>query len=75
MKLNKNRIGFQDSTINYYLDKGVPANKMVMLMPLYGRGWILNDGSGTGYYQPANRPLPPGTCTYQSGVLGYNEVT
>ena len=65
---------FQNSTISYYLAKGVPANKIVMLMPLYGRGWILNDGSGTGYYEEAFRPLPPGTCTYQSGFWGYNEV-
>ena len=64
----------QDFTINYYLTKGAPANKLVLLMPLYGRGWILDDGSGTDYYQPANRPISPGSCTYQSGQWGYNEV-
>ena len=67
-------IFFKDYIVNYYLKKGVPASKMLLLMPLYGRGWILNDGSGTGYYEVAYRPLPPGTCTYQSGFWGYNEV-
>ena len=37
-------------TIQVYLDGGVPADQIVMGMPTYGRGFVLNDTEENGLY-------------------------
>ena len=37
-------------TIQVYLDGGVPANQIVMGMPTYGRGFVLNNTEENGLY-------------------------
>lgn len=43
-------------------------------MPLYGRGFTLNNAADNGFYAPANQPIPAGPYTREAGILGFNEV-
>ncbi|KAF0314014.1 Acidic mammalian chitinase [Amphibalanus amphitrite] len=61
-------------TVNYYLDGGVPKEKMAMGIPLYGHGFTLNDPAVHGLYAPANQPQPACPYTRQAGICGFNEI-
>ncbi|XP_050715987.1 chitinase-3-like protein 1 isoform X2 [Eriocheir sinensis] len=63
----------QDFAISYWISKGMPANKIAIGVPMYGRCWTLS-GSSTGYYAPANQPGAPGPYTNSPGFQGYNEI-
>ena len=43
-------------------------------MPLYGRGFVVQDPKKHGFYETANQPLPAGPYTREAGIWGYNEV-
>lgn len=59
-----------DSTVNYYLRRGVPARKIVIGVPYYGHGWTgVAAGSNDGLYQPATGPAPSPDVTAQGTVL------
>lgn len=46
-------IGRDSSTaVQVYLDAGVPAEKIVLGVPFYGRGWIGVSATNNGLYQP-----------------------
>ncbi|MBW4081116.1 glycosyl hydrolase family 18 protein [Paenibacillus sp. S150] len=40
-----------DKAVTSYLENGVPANKLVLGMPFYGRGWGGAPSTGNGQYQ------------------------
>jgi GH18 family chitinase len=61
-------------TINVYLDMGAPANKIVMGMPAYGRGFLLDDNERNGLYCPAHDGVPKLPYTRQIGIWGYQEI-
>nr|BET14063.1 chitinase [Chiromantes haematocheir] len=63
----------QDFAINYWIDGGMPANKIAQGVPLYGRCWTLA-GSDTGYYAAASGPGVAGPYTASPGFMGYNEI-
>lgn len=63
-----------DYTVNYFIDNGAPPSKLVLGMPLYGRGFTLNNPSDNGFYAPANQPLIAGPYTREAGIWGYNEI-
>lgn len=46
-----------------------------MGMPVYGRGFVLDNPSVNGFYAPAALPIPDGPYTRQNGTWGYNEVS
>jgi chitinase len=62
-----------DSTVNAYLEAGVPPHKYTMGLPLYGAGWTGVPNANHGLYQsstgPSPVPLANGTalCTDTSG--------
>ncbi|XP_030368868.1 acidic mammalian chitinase-like [Scaptodrosophila lebanonensis] len=60
--------------IDYWLEKGAPAQKLVLGLAFYGHTYQMADSSQNG---PGDRSSGPGTAgkyTQQSGFLGYNEI-
>ena len=61
-------------SVNLYIDGGMDASKIVLGMPLYGRGWELVDPTNNGIYCPTDAGVPWGPYTQQVGIWGYEEV-
>ncbi|XP_027976053.1 chitotriosidase-1 isoform X3 [Eumetopias jubatus] len=64
----------QDSAVQLWLQRGTPANKLILGMPTYGRSFTLASPSDTGVGAPATGPGTPGPFTKQGGLLAYYEV-
>ncbi|OVA03023.1 Glycoside hydrolase [Macleaya cordata] len=62
--------------IQAWLDAGVPAQKLIMGLPLYGRTWKLKDSSVNGIGAPAvgTGPGTDGVLFYYQ-VVDFNEIT
>lgn len=65
---------FQDATVNYILSKGVPANKLNLGIPLYGRSFTLEDKDLTALGSPAIGQGEKGKFTREDGFKAYYEV-
>lgn len=59
-----------DTVVQSYL-RDVPAEKLVLGIPFYGRGWAGVPATDNGLYQPAAGGSPG---TYESGSLDYNDI-
>ncbi|UNK48574.1 glycoside hydrolase family 18 protein [Lysobacter sp. S4-A87] len=46
--------------VDYYLRHGVPADKLVLGVPFYGRGFRVTSDAGDGLYQPYHGPFQAG---------------
>uniref|UniRef100_A0A8D1NLB3 chitinase n=1 Tax=Sus scrofa TaxID=9823 RepID=A0A8D1NLB3_PIG len=64
----------QDSAVQQWLQKGTPANKLILGMPTYGRSFTLASSLDTGVGVPATGPGTPGPFTKEGGLLAYFEV-
>jgi chitinase len=56
------------------MEKGLPANKLVMGMGTYGRGFTLVDKSQTGMGAPAKGACAAGKYTREKGFISYYEI-
>ncbi|KAI6174692.1 Acidic mammalian chitinase [Aphelenchoides bicaudatus] len=63
------------STIEYYLSQGFSAQKLVLGIPTYARGWTLTSSqTGQGIGTPASGPSNAGQITQAAGTLAEYEV-
>lgn len=57
-----------DEAIGKWLAGGTPAQKLVLGVPFYGRGWTGVGGANQGLYQPASGAAP---AMYEAGIEDY----
>ncbi len=60
-----------DAAMQAYVAAGVPAEKLVMGVPFYGRGWSGVSDVQNGLFQPSDG-LPAGT--WETGVFDYSDL-
>jgi len=49
-----------EGAVDFYLQHGVPADKIVLGVPFYGRGFRVKDATNDGLYQPYTEPYAAG---------------
>ncbi|MEZ4314743.1 MAG: glycoside hydrolase family 18 protein [Polyangiaceae bacterium] len=59
------------SAVEGYLAAGVPADKLVLGVPFYGRGYANVSGNNKGLFQPFSG-LPTGT--WEAGIFDYHDL-
>lgn len=65
----------QNWTINYYIDNGVPREKIVMGMATFGRSFTLRSSLRNRIGDVAVRGGDKGPYTRETGYLAYYEVS
>jgi len=65
---------FQDYSVNQWLRGGVPASKLLIGIPMYGRTYTLVNPDDHGLGAPINDSGPAGLYTGERGFLAYYEV-
>lgn len=63
-----------DWTINYYIKKGTPREKIILGIPTYGRSFTLSEASNNGVNAVADGPGEPGPSTREKGYLAFYEI-
>ncbi|XP_037807480.1 probable chitinase 10 [Lucilia sericata] len=61
-------------SINYWIEKGTPPEKLVMGMPLYGQSFSLADTNARSLNDKTVGPGRAGTFTRAGGFLAYYEI-
>ncbi|CAO1336623.1 unnamed protein product, partial [Diamesa serratosioi] len=63
-----------DASVNFWLSKGCPSEKIIVGIPTYGRSFTLANPSNNGINAAINGGGTAGPFTRQAGMLGYNEI-
>lgn len=63
-----------ENSINYWINQGAPANKLVLGIGTYGRSFQLSDASQNWPGAPCRGVGGAGSYTGEGGYLGYNEI-
>ncbi|XP_030758282.1 chitinase-like protein Idgf4 isoform X2 [Sitophilus oryzae] len=65
-----------DYQVRYWLQGGIPANKLVLGIPTYGRAWKLDEDSGLTGVPPltTDGAAEPGQYSNEAGLLSYPEI-
>jgi len=69
--------GSVESSVNLFMSHGVPAYKIVLGLPFYGRTFLLSEPDtviGSGINEMAQDKGFQGPFTKEDGFLGYNEI-
>lgn len=64
-------------SIRYWIERGVPADMIVMGIPTYGSSFTLSEkleNRTSGFHVKASGPGKPGKFTRSTGFLAYYEV-
>lgn len=61
-------------TMHYWMEKGAPAKKLVMGMPMYGQSFQLENANNNGLNARAPGPGQAGEFTRAAGFLAYYEI-
>lgn len=61
-------------SIEFFMARGCPAEKILLGIPTYGRTFTLVDNKVNGYGAPVTGVGKPGPYTLQGGFMGYNEI-
>jgi chitinase len=67
-------VSFQDYSVNQWLSGGVPASKLLIGIPMYGRTYTLADPNNYGLGAPIIDSGAAGLYTGERGFLAYYEV-
>lgn len=62
-------------SLHYWMEKGAPASKLIMGMPLYGQSFSLADASNRGLNSKSYGPGEAGEFTRAGGFLAFYEVS
>lgn len=65
---------FQQSAVEYYLDNGFPASKLVLGIGTYGRSWTLVNSANNGVGAQASGAGKAMQYTGEAGYAAYFEV-
>ena len=60
--------------MNYYVSLGAPPEKLVVGMPMYGRGYKIANNGHHDIGTPSSGRTPPNKYTRENGVYSYYEV-
>ncbi|CAF1311435.1 unnamed protein product [Adineta steineri] len=64
----------QNWAVNYWIQQGMPKEKICMGLAMYGRTFKLVDSSQTGIGAPSSGPGDAGKYTREKGFLAYYEI-
>lgn len=63
-----------DYTVNFWIKRGAPPQKLVMGVPAYGRSFTLENSNNHSINAPTNGGGQAGTFTQAPGFLSYYEI-